>query len=224
MASRGQSSYYPCNETAATLCSAGATCYAGSVSACSNPSYGSQQNTTPCPTCNTSPCNSSQAYCSIGYENITSHGDVGSFSFGAGSNQTIWKVWTAAKWNLLQDNYDTANDVGKVQKQGAGLSFTPATSDDGFTHAKSSLITAAIYNQFSTAASGFNSSIPAVTQNSTIKASHSTAIDSGYASSKFNTDVCDVCNAGSEHNCSYNCACNYNCSYNCGCNYNCSPS
>ncbi|MBE6148312.1 MAG: hypothetical protein E7167_02190 [Firmicutes bacterium] len=214
--------YYPAG-TVNEVCEA---CYA-SESSC-KPDFGSSTESTYCGNCNVQ-CNTSQSFCSIGIQNISSHGNVGSFSgFGATSDNLIFEKWTASKWNELQQLYEIANGLGIKQNQGASFSFTRAAADPcNNTHPANSLITAEKYNEFSTAAEKFGSYIPTVTggpSGTVITAGHSTNLENGFSNAKFNTSVCDICNAGTEHNCGYNCSCNYNCGYNCNyncCNHNC---
>ncbi len=212
MAARTQTSFYPA-KTREEVCKA---CYVSGESDSCRPNFGNAQNSSlACADCNIE-CNTAQAYCSIGYESITSHGDVGSFSgFGAKAEDMIYKVWTKDKWNELQDDYLTANAMGQESSQGGSFSFSSFDSGVYYTAAK--------YNEFSKAASAFSSSTPEVKAEDLIKVSHSTALETGFSNGKFGSSVCDICNAGTQHNCGYNCSCNYNCSYNCqyNCSYNC---
>lgn len=218
--------YYPASKVE-DICNG---CYA-SESACSKPLNGSSQNSTYCGTCNVD-CNTSQTFCGLGVQVISNHADVGTFGgFGATTDALIFEKWTASKWNELQQLYEKANSLGITSSQGGGFSFTRAVSDRcNNTHPANSLITADKYNQFSTAAAAFSSTIPTVTgvtkdnPGTPIRLEHSTALETGFANAKFKTSVCDICNVGTQHNCGYNCQCNYNCSYNCyyNCSYNCS--
>lgn len=222
MPARAQSNFYP----AATIDEVCNGCYA-SESVCSCGS-GSNQNSTYCGTCNVD-CNTQQSYCALNMQTITQHGDVGSFGgFGANLNDIIYQKWTHTLWNRLQDNFLTADRMGISEPQGAGFGFTPAaqghpTPPINPPYPANSLVTAAQYNQFSTAAAAFSAAIPAVNQGDIIKATHSAALETGYAAGQFRNTVCDICNGtASQHNCGYNCSCNYNCcNYNC-CNYDCS--
>lgn len=174
----------------------------------------SKSNTTPyCGNCNTD-CNTSMSFRSQGIINISQHGDVGSFTgFNATKNAVIKDVWTVEKWNNLQSLYKKANSVGHKQSQNASLSFTPATPN--------AAITDSLYNEFADAAEAFNTTINSVDKDDIITVALSNALEQGFAKSKFNNNVCDICNAGGEHHCKYNCQCNYNCcNYNC-CNHNC---
>ncbi len=166
-----------------------------------------------CGNCNVL-CNSSQSYCSLGRQSISSM--VGDFSgFNVKTDDFIWEKWTTSKWNELQNKYATANSLGMRSSQGASLSFTPAQKD--------MVITADLYNEIAKASQAFGGSTPYVSVDQLITADLSDALDNGFAGSKFRSGVCDVCNSGTQHNCGYNCACNYNCcNYNCNCNYQCS--
>ena len=208
-----QTKFYPASSVS-NICT---SCYSSGQSSSCKPKNGSSQNSTYCGSCNTS-CNTSQAYCSIGYQLISSHGDVGSFSgFNVSKDDIIFKKWTHEKWNQLQNKYKIAGSVGKTFSQGSP-SFTQVDTND--------IITADLYNEFYTAAQNFNASsyISKVEKNNVIKESHSTALENSFSHSKFNSSVCDICNVGRQHNCGYNCNCNYNCNHNCdyNCSYNCS--
>ena len=207
MGAKAQTIYYP----AASVEDVCNSCYVSGESSDCKPDNGSSQNSIYCGTCNVD-CNTSQAYCDIGHESITSHGNVGSFSgFGANVNDLIHANWTVAKWNELHDLYLTANNMGLKSPQGASLSFSTVSNGN--------LYTSKLYNEFSTAASAFGSSTPSVNPEDLITVGRSKALETGFANGKFNSSVCDICNAGTQHNCGYNCNCNYNCNHNC--NYNC---
>lgn len=214
MAVKTQSHYYPA-KTITETCYA---CYVSGESSDCRPAKGNSQNSSKaCGTCNVI-CNSSQAYCNISKESISSHEDVGSFSGFNVSSTTdiICEKWTVSKWNELQDKYLTANNMGYTESQGEDIEFTRAVSKEPYT--------AASYNEFVSAASKFNSSISSVDVNDIIRVAHSTALETGFSKGKFDSSVCDICNVGGQHSCGYNCSCNYNCSYNCyyNCSYNCS--
>ena len=150
MGAKAQTIYYP----AASVEDVCNSCYVSGESSDCKPDNGSSQNSIYCGTCNVD-CNTSQAYCDIGHESITSHGNVGSFSgFGANVNDLIHEKWTVAKWNELQDLYLTANNMGLKSPQGASLSFSTVSNGN--------LYTSKLYNEFSTAASAFGSSTPSV--------------------------------------------------------------
>jgi hypothetical protein len=210
-----QKNFYP-GKTIDDIC---VTCYTGQAS-CTK-SQGCQTQAAPCASnCNTK-CLTAQTYCNIGYQSISSHGDVGSFSgFKAPEKGLIFKSWTAEKWNLLQKKFEAAMDVGQKVSQGVEVSFTRAAADpDNKDHPDNSLITADKYNEFVAAINGFGGKLDEVVAKKTpIMLSHSTDLDNGFTNAKFKTTVCDLCNAGKQYSCTYNCSCNYQCS----CNHHCS--
>lgn len=59
-------------------------------------------------------CETKQAYCSIGRQRITSHGDINPHPAIAcvAKDQEIRKNWTAAYWNALIDELGTAEKLG----------------------------------------------------------------------------------------------------------------
>ena len=91
--------------------------------------------------------------------------------------------------------------MGLKSPQGASLSFSTVSNGN--------LYTSKLYNEFSTAASAFGSSTPSVNPEDLITVGRSKALETGFANGKFNSSVCDICNAGTQHNCGYNCNCNY---------------
>lgn len=181
--------------------------------------------------CNTI-CNSSQAYCSIGRQSITSHGDIGSAPQPGGStatDQLIHKAWTAQYWNSLIDKLNAAEGLGRQSRQGSSGSATKVSADPtNSTHPSNSLITAEKYNQIRQKFAGFSASYPAVNAGDVIKSSHAEAMKTAFQRARFKTSVCDICNAGMQHagscgcNCSCSCDCNCGCSCPCDCSCDCS--
>lgn len=171
-----------------------------------------------CVACNTV-CVDQQAYCLISRENINTHGDVGTYTnICMAQNEIIIKQWTAAWWNDLQDDLLTANTVGKTQSQGASLTMTPAVASpppQNAAHPANSLITAEKYNQIIRGLNAFNQTINEATQNDPIKAARALAFQTGFNAARFNSGVCDVCNASAQSH--FNCSCNCTCSCECSC-------
>lgn len=154
-------------------------------------------------------CNTSQAYCRIGIYNIQNHEDVGSFEyFNANSNDLITDIWTAKKWNNLQELYEKASWVGATesQKQKEKLDIKRVNKDEFITHTA--------YNDLINASNFFEQKFNTVNKNDLITKALSDILDEGIKNAKFHSSVCDVCNSGGQAFCAYNCACNYQC-----CNY-----
>jgi hypothetical protein len=88
------------------------------------------------------------------------------------------------------------------------------------------IITAKQYNSFIEASKEHFNNEEAVEVKkdvTVISKSLSDQLDELINNNKFSSSVCDICNTGSQHSCSYNCECNYNCcNHNCSCNHQCS--
>lgn len=174
--------------------------------------------------CNTV-CNTVQAYCSIGVQYIRSHGDVGAHPAISctAKDEFIFRNWTATYWNSLIDKIDTAEQVGKTVKQGAGTTATRAAADpQNVTHVANSLVTAQKYNQQAQKISRFNVTVAQVNKDDVIRGAQAKALVDQYNNARFNTNVCDVCNASGQTNPTCNCDCPCACSCSCGCACTCS--
>ena len=180
-----------------------------------------------CVACNTI-CVQIQAYCNINHENINNHADVGKYNATCEvKDEFIFRNWRSAWWNDLQDDLLTADIVGKTKNQGAGFSMTPTAPDpENAPHPLNSLVTAAKYNEIVAGINAFNTSINSVKTGDVIRAAHAIAFHTGFDAAKFDTDVCDVCNAAveSHFNCTCNCTCSCSCSCTCSCGCGCSCS
>lgn len=173
--------------------------------------------------CNTI-CDSSQAFCSIGVQTVTSHADVPGFPWGqVNKDDFIYKFWTADNWNKLIQQVKAAAELG--QKQNNGINGSASTSIE-----VKQLITADVYNQVENLLESFdNASYATVNKNDLITAATSNNIKNSYETMKFKTSVCDICNVGNEHrtgdcNCNCNCSCNCSCSCTCPCSCSCNCS
>lgn len=175
--------------------------------------------------CNTV-CNTVQAYCSIGYQYIRNHGDVGAHPSIAcvARDELIFRNWTAAYWNSLIDKLDTAEMVGKTKNQGWSVTAEVAVADPcNDAHPAGSLVTAGKYNQVATKINHFNQATPMVSVGDVIKGLHALALRTNYNNATFFTNVCDVCNTSGQTSpkCDCNCPCPCNCSCPCSCSCNC---
>ena len=195
---------------------------------CSNRNSGSSgtDNSIGCSSyCNSScnsKCESNQSYCSIGYQLITKHGDVGAYPGEIiNTNDIIAYKWSFDFWNNLVDKIETAEIVGKKKSQGVGEVINPKPKKDA-------PITAKIYNQVEHKLERFNTSYAEVQQEQIISAAVANAMKTAYEAATFNASVCDVCNASgsqSKKTCSCNCpSCSScpSCSCSCSCSCNCS--
>lgn len=224
-----QTTFYPSSSKSA-LCE---SCYTGQSQRTSSSCSGS--NTTPyCDSCN-SICNSAQNYgnLSIGKCSVLQHPDIDFSGFNAKQGDFIYKYWTADKWNELQEIFSLLYSIGNKKSTEdiyTPVSFTQVCKNEN----SNNLITADQYNAFIDASTEhFNNDINTQTvekDNTIISKSLSDQLDKLLQNSFFNSSICDICNVGSQHSCTYNCACNYNCcnydcqyncQYNC-CNHNCS--
>lgn len=215
-----QSHFYP-GKNLSDICT---SCYTELTQRSSSDCSGDNTTSYCSGTCNTS-CNSAQNYGNIsfnesGCQTLAEHGDLSFSGFNATQNGIIYNYWTHSKWNELQEAIEDAYNIGQKSStnQSRDLYFTRVNSND--------VITAEQYNQFSkNVRTNFNCSngdAPLVEKDNTIiTKTLSDQLDKLLNNSTFNSSVCDLCNTGSQTNCSYNCSCNYNCcNYNC-CNYNC---
>jgi hypothetical protein len=167
-------------------------------------------------------------------QEITSHADVGTFSWTGciAKDEIIMKAWTAAEWNTLAENIQTAYNVGLLQMNGAVPDFTEAVADPcNNSHPEGSLITADMYNEFTTALQGLHSTLPTVVQKETVISGEAADAQlEGFLNATFNTNVCDLCNAagnqssisgkncvGGSCTCGCSCACTCMCSWACSC-------
>lgn len=215
--------YYPSCISDSQICN---NCYASQ--SCTN--CGSSNSPHSCSSfcnsgCNTI-CNSSQAFCSIGIENINSHSDVPKYTpVCQVKDEIIIRNWTAVYWNSIRTRLLKASTLGAKQPQGAPPAFTNAAASPPpqlVAHPPESLITAEKYNQVVDNLNHFGAALTKVAKEDVIKAAHSVALNTGNTNAKFKSNVCDVCNAGSENRNNCNCACQCSCGCDCGCGCNCS--
>lgn len=116
------------------------------------------------------------------------------------------------------DKIDTAEQVGKTVKQGAGTTATRAAADpQNVTHVANSLVTAEKYNQQAQKINRFNVTVAQVNKDDVIRGAQAKALVDQYNNARFNTTVCDICNAGKQTNPTCNCDCPCVCSCSCGC-------
>lgn len=195
-----QSNYYPCNETKDSLCikcNAGLTSPDGTSGTNGPGATEGEDKSFKCEAycnsaCNINYCETSQAYCSISHELITSHGDVGSYpgSTTIKADDLINDHWTKDYWNSLIDKLKMAEIVGKYKSHGSAGSVTALIGNENF-H------TASLYNQVNTKLCNFNTKYNQVNVDDLITATIANAIGTAYNSAKFNASVCDVCNSTS---------------------------
>lgn len=208
---------YPACITKTELCS---SCYNGESQTCSTSSNAGSG----CATCN-SACQTAQNYCSV--NQAVSHW-VGVFPMTGcqATDEFIHRGWKASEWNATLKKLADAAALGELQSQGTiPTQITVAADPDNTSpHPAGSLITAAAYNSLVDSINHFNRSVGKVSAGDVIRASHALALKNGYNSATFNTNVCDVCNAGGQSECACNCSCSCSCDCNCGCSCSCSCS
>ncbi len=163
--------------------------------------------------CNTS-CNSAQTFCNLGVQTIVNHSDVPAYPGEAVSiNDIIAYKWTATFWNSLRSQLQNAATLGQVQNQGSIPSSDAVATDY--------IVTAAYYNQVVAMINFFNSSVSTAAIEDVIYATRAEALRTGYNTAKFNTTVCDICNAGNENRNDCNCSCDCDCGCSCDCDCSC---
>ena len=199
-------------------------------SSSSNSSNNEQACSVYCDTgCNTS-CLTSQAYCSLNHQLISSV--AGSYpikevcgasneSCGYSQYDRIDTTWSATNWNSLITQIEKAENAGEKVSQGSGGTAKSAKSNEP--------ITLEHYNDIITKLNHFkNTSLTKATRDNNqdiITATKANALRSGYNNANFSTDVCDICNAGNEAvggTCGCNCSCSCSCNCGCSCPCNCS--
>lgn len=223
--------YYPCPESANTLCKLCNTVQSNPSCCTSASSKNNSNQQKGCDTyCNSgcnSVCNSIQTICKLHDQYIKNHPDVGAYPglsrdiVGGPEGDIISQIWTVEYWNSLINQLNAAERVGRAVKQGNNKSAKTATS--------TAPITAEHYNGLRDKICNFNTSYEKVAKNEVITAAKANAIRNGYNSAKFNSNVCDVCNAGDQSihagcNCNCSCACSCPCGCSCPCSCSCSCS
>lgn len=145
--------------------------------------------------CNSSGCNTIQAFCSIGKQT------VGSFDFNqcVSSGETVYKFRT--NWNRLITYINDAYEAGR--KSNGGSSGLPSSDTNEF-------ITAAMFNKISAALGGLGSTGPSRrvkgkstgdTTEDVIYGSYFEDLESYANNLKYKTSQCDNCNTGCNVTC-----------------------
>lgn len=231
--------YYPSCISDSEICE---DCYASET--CQNCYNGSGDH--PCSDycnsgCNTI-CDVAQTFCYNKVLTVIDHADVPAFPDGCWvKDEFIFRNWTAKFWNDVTKYISDASELGvdTSQQDSAGTlpSFDQAVADRcNNAHPQGSLITATFYNQMCDLINFFNQNLQHVVgyfstpadPGDVIRGAHAMALKDGYESMTFNSDVCDVCNAGNENrnkcNCSCVCSCSCACDCSCSCTCDCSCS
>lgn len=162
--------------------------------------------------CN-SDCETAQSFCSVDYQLIRKHPDVGDYPMKeANQNVTyIDELWTVANFSKLIARLDGAEKAGYKQTQGASYNVDKPVSGTN--------ITADFYNDIRKKIINFNVDYPSVKSGDIITAESANAIKEAYEAAKFNTNVCDICNTAEYYH--PGCGCNCSCSCSCGCSCSC---
>ena len=212
--------YYPCNQTSYSMCRTCVTVQSGASSCCtsstSKNSSGSQawSCSSYCNVGCNSICNTGQGICAVHSQYIKDHADVGAYPGGTvNPNDFIHLNWTPAFWNSLIGKLNTAEAVGKTSSQGSG-GYVSAP------HASEDVATANLYNQIRSKITNFNTYYSTVSNDQLISATVANAMKTAYEDAKFDSSVCDVCNAGDQSihgGCNCNCSCDCSCSCGCSC-------
>lgn len=233
--------YFPCAETKSSLCQLCNTVQ--SFPSCCTSS--SSKNTTGsleqkcdvyCNASCNSLCNSSQTICGLHSQYIKNHPDVGPWpgldrdvractattenpDYQGERGDLISEVWSREFWNSLIKQLNSAETVGRMQKQGKRASAQTA--------AENGPITLNHYNGLRDKICNFNTSYNKAAPHELITAAKANAMRNAYNAATFNSSVCDVCNSGDQSihaGCSCNCSCACDCACGCDCPCSCSCS
>lgn len=188
--------------------------------------------------CNTI-CDVAQTFCYNGVETVVDHADITKWPYNCYvKDEFIFRNWRSAMWNERINQLTKAAGLGLVCKQSQSSGGIPSsgafTTPDpqNFPHPANSLVTADKYNKMVARINYFRKSLSTVKGAAevgceaadVIRGTHAMALYNGFNSMKFNTNVCDVCNAGNENRNDCNCDCDCDCTCDCDCYCNCSYS
>lgn len=180
--------------------------------------------------CNTT-CVSIQNLCAVNSQYIKSY--VGNFPIssikgyadsGYGNEDIIKEKWTANDWNSAISQLKEAENIGGLVTQGTGPSANTVSPDEVIKATTFNNLRNKIYHfVVDTSCSTVQADIDVIT------AAKANALRSAYQDAKFNTSVCDICNAAGNQNsgnasCGCNCTCACSCSCGCSCTCGCSCS
>lgn len=183
--------------------------------------------------CNTT-CRSKQTFCdAFSIETVIDHADISAWPYNCYvKDEFIFRNWRSSMWNGRLAELREAINLGVKCSQSETSGAAPCqqagttTPDPTNTpHPAGSLVTAAQYNQMVRRINYFNKSLGTVKgaaevgcENAdVIRGTHAMALYNGFNTMKFNKDVCDVCNTGSQHR-TQSCNCNSTCDCYCDCN------
>lgn len=169
--------------------------------------------------CNTT-CVSIQNLCAVNSQYIKSY--VGNFPIssikgyadsGYGNEDIIEDKWAATNWNSAISQLKEAENIGGLVTQGTGPSANTVSSGE--------VVKATTFNNLRNKIYHFvvNTSCSTVQADvDVITAAKANALRSAYQDAKFNTSVCDICNAaGNQNSGNASCGCNCTCACSCSC-------
>ena len=177
--------------------------------------------------CNTT-CVSIQNLCSVNSQYIKSY--VGNFPIssikgyadsGYGKEDIIKNKWTADNWNLAISQLEKAENIGGLVTQGAGPSANTVSPNEvikatTFNNLRNKIYHFVVGTSCSTVKGLSTNNQPS--EADVITAAKANALRSAYQNAKFNTSVCDICNAaGNQNSGNASCGCNCTCACSCSC-------